>query len=195
MPMKKILCLLSLCLLSLTAHAQERFSYTAEVVAGVGISRGPIAFVTPQFVARYDLGNGFRVGAGAGARVGLPCEQYITTNGTFDRRSFCGELDIPVFLRLDYCMERLYAGIDAGYAIGVFSIFGAPKEPCYSGFFVEPHIGLRLGKTRGLAFGVIMQQSIVYNSVHTNTSESSAQTVTRQELLTPAITLRYISRF
>lgn len=200
--MKKIFGLLILCLTTFSLQAQNHFSYSAEVAAGVGIGRGPLATVTPQFVAQYELGGGFKLGAGAGLRFALPCLQYITKSGTHER-TFCDEFDIPVFLRLGYGKEKFYANVDAGYAIGILSFFGSgwvpggKKEPCYNGFFVEPHFGLRLGRHSALALGVLLQQSVVSNHVHTVTgtmgdpSYSESSTVTTQKLLTPAITLRY----
>ena len=54
-----------------------------------------------SYITQYELGSGFRIGAGAGFRLVLPCLQYITTNGTHER-TFCDELDVPVFLRLGF---------------------------------------------------------------------------------------------
>ena len=199
--MKKILGLLILCLTSFSLQAQNRFSYSAEVAAGVGVGRGPLATVTPQFVAQYELGGGFELGTGAGLRFALPCLQYITKNGTHER-TFCDEFDIPVFLRLGYG-KKFYANVDAGYAIGILSYYGSgwvpggKKDPCYNGFFVEPHFGLRLGRHSALALGVLLQQSVVSNYVQTVTgtmgdsSYSQSATVSTRKLLTPAITLRY----
>lgn len=205
--MKKILCLLAACLVTLTLQAQNRFSYSFEIVGGVGVGRGPLATLTPQFVAQYELGGGFRMGAGAGTRFALPCLQYITENGKYSRRTFCDELDLPVFLRIGYGKEKLFANVDAGYAVALLSIYGlgwkpgGRKEACYNGFFVEPHIGLKLGKRSALALGVLLQQSTVMNHMATVTGEFATpsyaihEEVKKVELLTPAITLRYAYRF
>ena len=200
--MKKIIVLLILFLTTLSLHAQNRFSYSVEVSAGVGVGRGPQATVTPQFVANYDIGSSFKLGAGVGLRFASPCLQYITKNGTHEQ-TFCDEFDIPVFLRLGYGKEKCYANVDAGYAICVLSFYrsgwvpGGKKEPCYSGFFVEPHIGIKMGNHSALALGVLLQQSVVSNHVNTVTgtmgdpSYSESGTITNQNLMTPAITLRY----
>ena len=200
--MKHLFCILALFLISVSMQAQDRFSCSVEVSAGVGVGRGPLVTVTPQLVAQYELDCGFKLGAGTGARFAMPCLQYITKNGTHER-TFCDEFDIPVFLRLGYGKEMLFANVDAGYAIGVLSSYGkgwvpgGKKKPCYNGFFFEPQFGCRLGKHSALALGVLMQQSIVSDYVHTETgtigdpSYSTSLTVTNQKLLTPAITLRY----
>lgn len=200
--MKRIFAFLVFCLAGLSLQAQDRFSYSVEVVAGVGIGRGPLAALAPQFVAEYHIGSGFSIGAGAGTRIAKPCLQYITQNGT-QKRSFCQELDIPVFLRIGYGINKFYVNVDAGYAIGALSIYdagwvpGGKKEPCYNGLFVDPHIGLKLGRHSALAVGVLLQRSTVYDHVTTESGDmnSGSYTITTQvterQLLTPAITLRY----
>lgn len=204
--MKKTICFLLFCLAAVTLQAQDRFSYSVEVPAGVGIRRGPLAAVTPEFVAQYELRNGFRFGAGVGIRFARPCLQYITRNGTHER-SFCNELGIPLFLRLGYGKEKYFANVDAGYAICVLSFYGAgwtpggSKDPCYDGFFAEPHAGMKFGRHSALALGVLLQQSTVSNVVSTvsgninDSSYSSSQTVATQHLFTPAVTLRYVYLF
>ena len=200
--MKKSIVLLIVSLLSLSLEAQERLSYTLEIVAAAGIGRGPLASLTPQFAVQYDLGAGFIIGAGAGARFAAPCLQYINKNGTMTRQ-FCEELDIPVFLRLGYGMEQYFATLDAGYALGVFSFYGASggsgKGPgaCYSGLFFEPQVGRSVGRRGALSLGVLMQRSIVEDVVikesgTTGTPSSSvSSTHNTRKLMTPAITLRY----
>lgn len=204
--MKKIFGLFILCLATFSLQAQNRFSYSAEVAAGVGVGRGPLVTVAPQFVAQYEPGGGFKLGAGAGIRLALPCLQYITRDGTHER-TFCDEIDIPLFLRFGYGKDLFFAHVDAGYAISILSIYGihwrpgGKKEPCYNGFFIEPHIGLRLGRHSALALGVLWQQSTVSNHVNVvngtmgDPSYSISETVTTQKLLTPAITLRYAFLF
>lgn len=206
--MKKILILLIICLTTISLQAQGRFSFSAEVAVGVGIVRGPGATVAPQFVAQYELGGGFRLGAGAGLRYAFPCFQYITLSDGAHERSFSNEFDIPVFLRLGYGGKRFYANVDAGYAIGALSFLGwgwmpgGKIEPCYNGFFVEPHFGVRLGRHSALALGVLWQQSVVRDYVHVvhgsmddPSTYSVGSTLTTRKLLTPAITLRYAYMF
>lgn len=204
--MKKIVFLLSFCLLTFSTYGQDRFSYSLEAMAGVGVGRGPRVVVTPQFVAQYEFEGGLRVGAGVGARFAQPCVQYITRNGS-QKRTFCNEFDIPLFLRLGYGKERLFANVDAGYAVSVLSFYGfdwipgGKKNPCYDGFFVDPHVGVKLGRHSALALGVLLQQSVVSDHVHTENGSvgdpdySISGTVTTQKTLTPAITLRYAFLF
>ena len=204
--MKKTIFLLILGVASLSLSAQSRITYSLEFVAGVGVGKGPQVSLTPEFVAQYDFGGGFRIGAGVGTRFARPCLQYITRNGSHSR-SFCNELDIPVFMRLGYGKERIYANLDAGYAIGALSFYGldwAPggkKEPSYNGLFVEPQVGWRIGRRGALAFGLLMQKSIVSNHVTTENgtvnapSYSIKEEVNRQDIFTPAVTLRYALSF
>ena len=186
--MKKTVLLLVLGLASFSLSAQSRMSYSLEFVAGVGV------------------GNGFRIGAGVGTRFARPCLQYITRNGS-KSRDFCNELDIPVFLRLGYGKEKLYANLDAGYAIGALALFdwgwkpGGRTEPIYNGFFVEPQVGWRVGRRSALALGLLIQQSTVSNHVTTENgtwgdpSYSIRGEVNTLNVFTPAVTLRYVVGF
>ena len=204
--MKKTILLLVLGVASLSLSAQSRMTYSWEFVAGVGVGKGPQVSITPEFVAQYDLGGGFRIGAGVGTRFARPCLQYITRNGS-KSRAFCNELDIPVFMRLGYGKEKLYANLDAGYAIGALALFdwgwspGGRTEPIYNGFFVEPQVGWRVGRRSALALGLLFQQSTVSNHVTTeygtkgDPSYSIKGEVKRQDIFTPAVTLRYVVGF
>ena len=204
--MKKTVLLLVLGVASLSLSAQSRMTYSWEFVAGVGVGRGPQVSITPEFVAQYDLGGGFRIGAGVGTRFARPCLQYITRNGS-KSRSFCNELDIPVFMRLGYGKERFYVNLDAGYAIGALSFYGLDwipggrKEPGYNGFFVEPHVGWKVGQSGALALGLLFQQSTVSNHVTTENgtwgdpSYSIREEVNTLNVFTPAVTLRYVLGF
>ena len=204
--MKKTVLLLVLGLASFSLSAQSGMAYSWEFVAGVGVGRGPQVSITPEFVAQYDLGGGFRIGAGVGTRFARPCLQYITRNGS-KSRSFCNELDIPVFLRLGYGKEKLYANLDAGYAIGALALFdwgwipGGRTEPIYNGFFVEPQVGWRVGRRSALALGLLIQQSTVSNHVTTeygtkgDPSYSIGSKVTTLNVFTPAVTIRYVVGF
>ena len=205
--MKKTILLLVLGVASLSLSAQSRMTYSWEFVAGVGVGKGPQVSITPEFVAQYDLGGGFRIGAGVGTRFARPCLQYITQNGSSPRRTFCNELDIPVFLRLGYGKEKLYANLDAGYAIGALALFdwgwkpGGRTEPIYNGFFVEPQVGWRVGRRSALALGLLIQQSTVSNHVTTENgtwgdpSYSIREEVNTLNVFTPAVTIRYVVGF
>ena len=205
--MKKTVLLLFLGLASLSLSAQSRMTYSWDFVAGVGVGKGPQVSITPEFVAQYDLGGGFKIGAGVGTRFARPCLQYITQNGSSPRRTFCNELDIPVFMRLGYGKEKLYANLDAGYAIGALALFdwgwkpGGRTEPIYNGLFVEPHVGWRVGRRSALALGLLIQQSTVSNHVTTENgtwgdpSYSIREEVNTLNVFTPAVTIRYVVGF
>ena len=205
--MKKTVLLLVLGLASFSLSAQSRMTYSWEFVAGVGVGKGPQVSITPEFVAQYDLGGGFKIGAGVGTRFARPCLQYITQNGSSPRRTFCNELDIPVFMRLGYGKEKLYANLDAGYAIGALALFdwgwkpGGRTEPIYNGFFVEPQVGWRVGRRSALALGLLIQQSTVSNHVTTENgtwgdpSYSIREEVNTLNVFTPAVTIRYVVGF
>ena len=203
---RNLISLFVMFLASITLSAQSGMTYSWEFVAGVGVGKGPQVSITPEFVAQYDFGGGFRIGAGAGTRFARPCLQYITRNGS-KSRDFCNELDIPVFMRLGYGKEKLYANLDAGYAIGALALFdwgwipGGRTEPIYNGFFVEPQVGWRVGRRSALALGLLFQQSTVSNRVTTENgtwgdpSYSIGEKVTTLNVFTPAITLRYVLGF
>ena len=205
--MKKAILLLVLSLASLSLSAQGRMSYSCEFVAGVGVGKGPQLFFTPEFVAQYAFDGGFKIGAGAGARFARPCLQYITKSGAHSR-TFCDELDIPVFMRLGYGKEQFYANLDAGYAIGALAFYGlgwvpgGKKEPNYHGFFVEPQVGWKIGGRSALALGLLFQQSTLSNHITTvsgttidDPSYSFRDEVSTLNVFTPAITLRYVLGF
>ena len=61
---KNLISLFVMFLASITLSAQSGMTYSWEFVAGVGVGRGPQVSITPEFVAQYDLGGGFRIGAG-----------------------------------------------------------------------------------------------------------------------------------
>ena len=206
--MKRFLLIFALCMASFTLAAQSHLSYSIEFIAGVGVGvgKGPQALFTPEFVAQYGFDGGFRIGAGAGTRFARPCFRYITRNGSHSR-SFCNELDIPVFMRLGYGKEKIYANLDAGYAIGALSFYGldwipgGKKDPSFNGFFVEPQVGWKVGRRSALALGLLFQQSTVSNQVITENgtlndpSYSVGEEVTTLNILTQAVTLRYVLGF
>ena len=205
--MKKTVLLLILGLASFSLSAQSRMTYSWEFIAGVGVGKGPQVSITPEFVAQYDLGGGFRIGAGVGTRFARPCLQYITENESSPRRTFCNELDIPMFMRLGYGKEKLYANLDAGYALCALSFFGpgwageGKKEPNYNGFFVEPQVGWKVGRRSALALGLLFQQSTVSNHVTTENgtwgdpSYSIREEVNTLNVFTPTVTIRYVVGF
>ena len=205
--MKKTVLLLVLGLASFSLSAQSRMTYSWEFVAGVGVGRGPQVSITPEFVAQYDFEGGFRIGAGAGTRFARPCLQYFTEFGSH-RRSFCNELDIPVFMRLGYGKEKLYANMDVGYAICALTLYDwgwagdgwgeGRKEPSYDGFVIEPQVGGKVGRRSALALGLLLQQSAVsdYVKLHVDTPTISyGHKITALNVFTPAITLRYVVGF
>ena len=204
---RNLISLFVMFLASITLSAQSGMTYSWEFVAGVGVGKGPQVSFTPEFVAQYGFDGGFRIGAGAGTRFARPSLQYFTENGSY-RRSFCNELDIPVFMRLGYGKEKLYVNLDAGYAICALSFYDwgmaggeGKKEPSDAGLFVEPQVGWRIGGRSALALGLLLQQSTVSNHVKTehgtmdDPSYSYGGKVTTLNVFTPAITLRYVLGF
>ena len=200
--MKKLLSLLLCCLVALSLQAQVRDYRSLEVMTGVGLARGPRVYVTSQYIAQFDMGGGLWLGAGFGLRIGRPCVQYVTKGGKHERR-FCNEYDVPLFFRCAYRGSRYYAAADFGYAMGVYSFYGREWEPggmrvpCYDGIFVEPHLGVHLGRYSVLALGVLLQRSTVVdtNSIESGTPGTALYSVKtesiKRNVLTPAINLRY----
>lgn len=194
--MKRFLLILVLGVASYTVSAQSQMSYSLEFVAGVGVGKGPLATFTPEFVASYNLG-GFIIGAGVGARYARPCNAYDSKHG----RGFKNELDIPVFLRLGFGKAMFFANIDAGYAIGVLGypgvdyVPGGKKNFPYDGLFVEPHVGMKVGRHGALALGLLLQQSDWHDQLWTSSGETTIVHVSEQNAFTPAVTLRYALSF
>ena len=199
--MKKFFLVVFICLTSLSLRAQNPISFSLEASAGVGVWKGPLFTISPTFVAQYELFDGFKIGAGTGVRYAKPCLQYITNNGVFSRRSFVEEWDLPVFLRIGYGKNKLFANLDAGYAFALLSYYGwdwipgGMTEPSYNGFFFEPQIGYCISRRHALGLGVLLQQSSMDDYAKVSGGEGSSyyegQQVIRQDLFTPAITLKY----
>ena len=201
--MKQAISLLILCLVSFALSAQSRFSYSVELSVGAGVWKGPYFTIAPEVIAQYDLGAGFKVGAGTGVRFAMPCFRHNTREDGTQSRDCSNELEVPVFLRLGYGVKWFYLNFDAGYAIGIFSVYGSgwepggKKDPCYNGFFFEPQLGGRFGRRSSLALGLLWQQSRVqsYDKIVSGTpdtpSYSESVQVRTHHLFTPAITLRY----
>lgn len=194
--MKKILCLFVLSLVVVSLTAQNRFSNSFEISAGTGMTRGPLVVLTPQYVSQYNLTGGLYFGAGAGLRIAAPCDRYRIKNAEYDGSSYNEELDIPLFVRVGYKDSKLFISIDAGYAVGVFSVhFGAVPGGLlgsrYGGLFFEPHVGIALGQKRYLSFGTLWQKSRVQDSITIQTDDYYSGTVVTSNLFTSAMTLRY----
>lgn len=200
--MKKIFVILvCMILCALPVSAQRKVLFSAEKVVGVGFAKGPKVFSTTEFVAEYPLGS-FAVGAGVGIRVALPTGTYTKgLDGSFDRSSIL-EYDLPLFLRMGYEGEQWNALVDMGYALGLLAVVSAPgvppsgvKDTCYNGFFVEPHLGLSVGKHSLLSVGVLFQKGeCMYKELYL-TDDILSETAELQSTFTPAITLRYTFRF
>ena len=204
--MKRIITLiLVFYLTSLMLSAQNRISYSLDFVAGVGVEKGPLVSFAPEFVAQYNLG-GFVMGVGAGARYARPCYEYDTRHS----RSFKNELDIPVFIRLGYGKAKLFANVDAGYAIGILGYDTENRDLLinrstskrvypYDGLFFEPHFGWRFGQRSALALGVLLQQSTILNLYERkDVIAGKEETVfygKDTNSFSPAITLRYVVGF
>ena len=183
----------------LSLEAQNRFSYSLEAVAGVGLDHGPLVSFTPEFVAQFDLGSGFLVGAGAGVRLAAPCLRYIYENGLLSERKYVREWDAPLFLRLGYRgKDRLFAAFDAGYAVGLYTKYKDPDRPqtvnhIYDGFFLEPQMGWRFTPKSGVSLGFLFQRGyseVRYMRLNEIGLSSDVLTVGNHRWIS-AITLRY----
>jgi hypothetical protein len=198
--MRKITCILLLCLLFLPMQAQNRFSFAVEVEVGGGFGNGARIVASPQFVAQYALGSGFKVGAGAGLRYANPC-YYLSIRNGVESREYSHDFSVPVFLRATYGSGRLhslYACLDAGYSIGVlmvmegFSTFG---DHAYNGFFFEPQVGWITGEHSAFVLGVLLQQSTFRKNDISRSGDVIFSDSSTQKVLTPAVTLRYCFTF
>ena len=194
--MNKLLCLFVLSLATVSMMAQSRFSSAFEISTGTGLARGPQVVLTPQYVAQYDLTGGFYLGAGVGLRIAAPCRQYIIKNGDYDHSTYNEELDTPLFIRAGYKVSKFFASVDAGYAVGALafsfgSVPGGLLDTGYEGLFLEPHIGMTVGKKSTLSMGMLWQRSTVDDYIQTESADSYSGTVTTLNLFTSAITLRY----
>lgn len=194
---------LAFCFFAQSLGAQNGFKYSVEIEAGAGIKKGPRSLVSAEFTAAYSFNGGFEAGCGVGIRNAEPCFQYIIKNGTPTKKSFCDEQDLPIFARIGYIKDWFIANIDAGYSFGLYGRYkkdwlpGGQREPCYSGPFIHPRVGVRFGVRSKLSLGVLLQNSTVSTHVETETgtwgdpSWSSVSVVSTQQELTPALTLSY----
>ncbi|MBO5634193.1 MAG: hypothetical protein J5907_02085 [Bacteroidales bacterium] len=194
--MKKLLILI-LCLAGVSAWAQGEYISSLEIVGGAGFGKGPKVVITPQYVGQYDFG-GFRIGAGVGVRYAQPCYEDVTKNGS-QNYEYCGTICIPVFVRLGFDGGKVYANLDAGYSKGIISRKGSEfmgdGGSCYSGVFVDPHVGMRIGGRSAIALGVLLQQGTIGTRVQTDTGESHKTQFSSKKEFTPAINLRYAFSF
>jgi hypothetical protein len=198
--MKKVACFLLLCLVFLPLQAQDRLSFSVEMEAGGGFGNGPRFVASPQFVAQYEWGNGFKVGAGTGIRYAKPC-YYVSYRNGAESREYCDEVDVPIFLRATYgngSLYSLYACLDAGYSIGgLFIMEGifTTREHSYNGLFLEPQVGWITGEHSAFVLGILLQQSTFRKIVSNRTGDIISRSSSTQKTLTPALTLRYCFTF
>ena len=184
--------LIALGLTSLSAQAQMKIHRSLEVTAGVGFGKGPIFTVYPQYVMKTEVGSGFNLGVGTAARISMPCESYIQGNTGETSKEHSVDFDIPVFIRVGYGYDCLFFNVDAGYAIGIFSIALRSTPTHDKGFFVEPHVGWKIGERNSLALGLLFQQNDIRFVAKVMEDGSFSQTVSYKRVFTPAITLRYV---
>ena len=213
--MKKVILLLAIILaLPTLALAQDRLTISAEVSTGVGIvdtdfktgigvvDREAIISLTPKFVAQYNIDSHWRVGGGLGIRLS---SSYELKN--FPRQNEHNELDMPLFLRVGYNLDRLYASIDAGYTLGLVAIYGFGMIPgglddCdYDGLFVEPQIGWRIDAHNSIALSLLLQQSTIQKSTTTENGTKGSPDYSiafkseQVTTLVPSVSLRYAYNF
>lgn len=132
---------------------------------------------------RYTtLRGGLKLGGGVGVRFAKPVTT-LSKNNYYDSTHYDNEVDLPLFVRISYGKSRLTASLDAGYAFGLWSVYskeaipGGNRKPTYRGLFLEPQLGLRIGKDSVLSLGVLLQQT--------------TDVLNLDNVLTPAATLRY----
>ena len=111
------------------------------------------------------------------------------------------ELDIPVYLRLRYSLDKLYFNMDMGYsqglvshAIGAMGVYGIGL-PYYSGFFLEPQGWYKINDKYSVGGGLLIHRYLV--SEHTNTRDengSSSSNLTSPKWV-PSLNLRLARHF
>ena len=211
--MKKTILILILVMASLSLSAQERVYYSIEFLeAGIGFGTGPKIVLAPDFVVQFNMGDGFKAGAGVGLRFAVPCTR-VTINESSGKRSrslFRKELDLPLFLRLSYGIGKFGLALDAGYAIGLVTVKGksygsdiVPGQTStsgsglryssgYNGMFFEPQVSWMIDEESALSLGLLMQQNTL--QFYTQKGSSSVSAVT-ENVFAPAVTLKYGFRF
>lgn len=170
---------------------------------GIGVvDREAIISLTPKFVAQYNIDSHWRVGGGLGIRLS---SSYKLKD--FPRRNEHNELDIPLFLRVGYNLDRLYASIDAGYTLGLvarhgFGLVPGGSDDCdYDGLFVEPQIGWRIDSRNSVALSLLLQQSTIQKRTTTEngTMGSPDYSITFKSeqvtTLVPTVSLHYAYNF
>ena len=115
-----------------------------------------------------------------------------------------------VFIRLGYGKAKLFANVDAGYAIGILGYDTENRDLLinqstskrvypYDGLFFERHFGWRFGQRSALALGVLLQQSTILNLYERkDVIAGKEETVfygKDTNSFSPAITLRYVVGF
>ena len=116
-------------------------------------------------------------------------------------------MDMPLFLRVGYNFDKLYANVDAGYTLGLVARYGRGYVPggwddCdYDGLFVEPQIGWRIDSRNSVALSLLLQQSTIQKRTTTENGTKgspgySISSKTEQvTLFVPAVSLRYAYNF
>ena len=206
--MKKFIIIIALCLLAVNMSAGGNGSHSLEGAAVVGFKFGPVWAGEITFNKFFPLNGSFNLGFGAGVRFGKTLSSVSTKMvdnvKTSVERESQKEIDVPVYLRLNYGLDKLYFNCDLGYSFG-FEAYGptpAPgasyePKPHYSGFFVEPKAGYRLSDKFSLALGLRLHQTDCGDSVYYYETGSDMVIVDNSphNKLIPAITLRLAKHF
>ena len=189
-------------------HAQDNRNHSLDITGCAGFKFGPVWAGEITFNRLYPLNGDFKLGFGAGVRFGKTLSSVSTKMVDNVKTSVeCEpqqEIDVPIYVRLNYCLDKLYFNCDLGYSFG-FEAYGptpAPgasyePKPHYSGFFVEPQAGYRLSDKLSLALGLRMHQTDCGDSVYYYETGSDVVFVDTNPhtKLVPALTLRLAKHF
>ncbi len=206
--MKKLIVILVLSLSMAGLYAQDAHNVSMEITGCAGFKYGPLWAGEYTLNKLYPLYGNFKLGFGGGLRVGKTMDEVCTklrdNVETSVERKTQTEVDIPVYLRLNYVLEKLYFNCDLGYSLGIMAhkSGSAPDgtynpDPHYDGFFVEPQVGYRFSDKLSLALGLRLHQTDCVDRVYYYVTGMDVVrgSYNSHEKPTPALTLRLARHF
>ena len=206
--MKKLIAILLLSLSMAGLYAQNAHNVSMEITGCAGFKFGPVWAGEYTINKLYPLYDNFKLGFGGGLRVGKTMDVVRTklrdNVETSVERELQMEVDIPVYLRLNYDLDELYFNCDIGYSLGIMAhkSDSAPDgtynpDPHYDGFFVEPQVGYRFSDKLSLALGLRLHQTDCGDSVDYYETGSDVVFVNNSphNKLIPVLTLRLAKHF
>ena len=197
--MKHILCPFIALFITMTAFAQKKDRTVEETLSVIG---NYASTTTINFV--YPVTENFGIGWGVGLRGAYQVYRKMTKtqNGvTTHSNQRIIELDIPVYLRLRYSLDKLYLNMDMGYAQGLFShlpdvegVMGSGL-PYISGFFLEPQGWYKINDKYSVGGGLLLQRYLV--SEHTSIIDENGASDSEQTRpkWVPSLNLRLARHF